>query len=110
MRRREFIAFLGGAAAWPLAVLGQQRPVVGYLSPRTQGEETRFLDAFHSGLRQTGFADGGNISVEYRWGNSNNARLPELAADLVRRNVAVIVTSGLPATRAAKAATDTIPR
>jgi putative tryptophan/tyrosine transport system substrate-binding protein len=109
MKRREFLTLLGGAAAWPLTALGQQRPVVGYLSPRTQGEETRFLDAFHSGLRQTGFADGGNISVEYRWGNSNNARLPELAADLVRRNVAVIVTSGLPATRAAKAATDTIP-
>jgi putative ABC transport system substrate-binding protein len=109
MRRREFITLLGGAAAWPLAARAQQRPVVGYLNPRRQGEEIRILEDFRDGLRETGFIEGANVAIEYRWANNDNARLPDLAADLVRRNVAVIVTTGLPATRAAKAATGTIP-
>ena len=109
MRRREFITLVGGAAAWPLAARAQQRPVVGYLSPRTQGEGSRNLADFRDGLRETGFAEGVNLTVEYRWANGDNARLPELAADLVRRKVVVMVTAALPATRAAKAATQTIP-
>jgi putative ABC transport system substrate-binding protein len=110
MNRREFIAALGGsAAAWPLAARAQQRPVVGYLSSRRQGEAIRELADFRDGLRETGFAEGVNLTVEYRWANSDNARLPDLAADLMRRNVAVIVTTATPATRAAKAATQTIP-
>ena len=116
MRRRGFIAGLaafGAAVAspvlWPYAALAQQRPVVGYLSPG-QGElEDPILKAFRDGLKQTGLVEGGNLTIEYRWANGDNARLPDLAADLVRRKVVVIVTSGLPATRAAKAATDTIP-
>jgi putative ABC transport system substrate-binding protein len=110
MRRREFIAGLGGAAAaWPLAARAQQRPVVGYVNPRTPSEQIQQLKDFHDGLKQTGFVEGGNVTIEYRWANGDNARLPELVADLVRRKVAVIVTSGLPAARAAKAATGTIP-
>jgi putative ABC transport system substrate-binding protein len=109
LRRREFITLLGGTAAWPLAARAQQRPVVGYLNPRRQGEENRILEDFRDGLRETGFIEGANVAIEYRWANNDNARLPDLAADLVRRNVAVIVTTGLPATRAAKAATGTIP-
>jgi putative ABC transport system substrate-binding protein len=110
MRRREFIAGLGGAVAWPLAALAQQPiPVVGYLNPRTQGEDSQSLNNFRDGLKQTGFVEGGNLTIEYRWANSDNSRLPDLATDLVRRKVAVIVTYGVPATRAAKAATETIP-
>ena len=110
MRRREFITLLGGAAVtWPLAARAQQRPVVGYLNPRRQGEENRILEDFRDGLRETGFIEGANVAIEYRWANNDNARLPDLAADLVRHNVAVIVTTGLPATRAVKAATETIP-
>jgi putative ABC transport system substrate-binding protein len=109
MDRRTFITLLGGTAAWPIAARGQQRPVVGYLSPRAQGEEIQFLKRFRDGLRETGFVEGENLAIEYRWANGDNTGLPELAADLVRRKVAVIVTAGLPATRAAKAATGTIP-
>ena len=109
IQRREFIAGLGGAAAWPLAARAQQRPVVGHLISRTQGEAIREVADFRDGLRETGFAEGVNLTVEYRWANSDNARLPDLVADLIRRNVAVIVTTAVPATRAAKAATQTIP-
>jgi len=114
MRRRGFIAGLaafGAAGAspvlWSHAALAQLRPVVGYLSPRSQGEAFLLKD-FRDGLKQTGFVEGGNLLIEYRWANGDNARLPDLAADLVRRKVAVIVTTGLQATRAAKAATDSI--
>jgi putative ABC transport system substrate-binding protein len=107
--RREFIAGVGSAAAWPLAARAQQRPVVGYLSPDTQDQAIRRLEDFRRGLRETGFIEGANLTIEYRWANSNNDRLPDLAADLMRRNVAVIVTTGTPATQAAKAATETIP-
>jgi putative ABC transport system substrate-binding protein len=107
--RRDFITLLGGVAAWPLAARAQQRPVVGYLNSRTQREAIREVADFRDGLRETGFAEGVNLTVEYRWANNDNARLPDLAADLMRRNVAVCVTISTPATRAAKAATQTIP-
>jgi putative ABC transport system substrate-binding protein len=109
IRRREFIAGLG-AAAWPIAAHAQpQRPMIGHLSPRTQSEDAQFVERLLAGLRQTGFVEGSNLTVEYRWANDDSARLPSMAADLVRRNVAVIVASGIPAAKAAKAATDTTP-
>ena len=112
MRRREFIAGLGGAAAaWPLAVLGQQAPmpVVGFLNSRAPGSDPHFLAAFHQGLREAGFVEGRNVAIEYRWAEGQNNRLPELATDLVRREVTVIATGGVPGARSAKAATTTIP-
>jgi putative ABC transport system substrate-binding protein len=111
MQRREFMTLLGGATvSWPLAARAQQGPVVGYLSGRTQSEEATFTEAFRDGLKQTGFVEGANLAVEYRWANNDNGRLPALAADLVRRKVTVIaMTGGIPGARAAKAATDTIP-
>jgi putative tryptophan/tyrosine transport system substrate-binding protein len=108
IKRRQFIIGLGGAAAWPLAAHAQQRPAVGYVHAGTPSEAIQRLKDFHDGLKQTGFVEGGNLTIEYRWANGDNARLPELVADLVRRKVAVIVTSGLPG-GAAKAATGTIP-
>ena len=118
MRRRGFIAGLAAFSAagaspvlWPRAALAQQRRVVGYLSPLSQDEEIKIqlLKNFRDGLKQAGFVEGGNLLIEYRWASDDDARLPDLAADLVRRKVAVIVTIGLQATRAAKAATDSIP-
>jgi putative ABC transport system substrate-binding protein len=108
IQRREFISLLGGAATWPLAARAQQRPVVGYLTPRTQNEDVSLKD-FRDGLKQTGFIEGDNVTIEYRFANGDNARLPALAADLVRRKVAVIATFALTGARAAKAATDSIP-
>src|SRR5262249_42034943 len=78
IRRRNFITLLGGAAAWPLAASAQQRPVVGHLISRTQGEAIREVADFRDGLRETGFAEG--VTVEYRWANGENARLPDLVA------------------------------
>jgi putative tryptophan/tyrosine transport system substrate-binding protein len=110
MRRREFIAGLGGAAAWPVVAWAQpQRPVIGHLSASTQGHDSQSVERFLEGLRQTGFVEGSNVTIEYRWANDDGARLPSLATDLVRRNVAAIVATGIPAAKAAKAATDTIP-
>jgi putative tryptophan/tyrosine transport system substrate-binding protein len=115
MRRREFIAGLAAfcaAGASPVlrarVALAQRWPVVGYLSPRRQGGEIRQFENLRDGLKQMGFVEGGNLSIERRWANDDNARLPDLAADLVGRKVAVIITRGLQATRAAKAATDSI--
>jgi putative ABC transport system substrate-binding protein len=112
MKRREFITLLAGAgAAWPLAARAQQpaMPVIGFLdvrSPEALGERLR---GFRQGLQQTGYVEGENVAIEYRWAENQTDRLPALAADLVRRRVAVIVTAAPPPAFAAKAATTTIP-
>jgi putative ABC transport system substrate-binding protein len=112
MRRREFIACLGGAAAaWPLAVRAQQpMPVIGYFSARSPVTDGAMLAAFRQGLNDTGFVEGRNVAMEFRWAEGRADRLLELAHDLVRRRVAVIITTGGESTaRAVKAATSTIP-
>ena len=108
-KRREFITLLGGtAAAWPLAARAQQpaMPVVGFLSSAVDGDR---VDGFRRGLAETGFSEGRNIAIAYRWAEGRYDRLPTLAAELVRHPVAVLVASGITATRAAQASTSTIP-
>jgi putative tryptophan/tyrosine transport system substrate-binding protein len=111
MRRREFIALLGGTAAWPLAARAQQptMPIVGFLSPRWPEEFTRLGGAFRKGLTETGYIEGQNVMVEYHWLDGKYDRLPSLVTDFVRRRVAVIATPFTPGALAAKAATTTIP-
>jgi putative tryptophan/tyrosine transport system substrate-binding protein len=110
--RREFITLLGGAAAWPVAAAAQQpaMPEIGYLNASSPTINPEFLVAFHKGLAENGYVDGQNLKIEYRWARDEYHRLPELAADLVRRQVAAIVSTGGPAAAiAAKAATTTTP-
>jgi putative ABC transport system substrate-binding protein len=111
MRRREFIAGLGSAAAWPLAARAQQPalPVVGFLDLRSPRPDARDVSAFREGLAAAGFVEGRTVAIEYRWANNVGARLAPLAAELVQRRVAVIVALGGPPVLAAKAATSTIP-
>jgi putative ABC transport system substrate-binding protein len=112
MRRRDFIKVLGGGAvAWSLAARAQRAavPVIGYLAAGNSNSEARLHDAFIKGLAKIGYEDGKNARIEYRWAENQYERLPTMAADLVRQDVAVIAAMTTPAVRAAKAATGTIP-
>src|SRR5258708_5382796 len=112
MRRRDFITFIGGPAAWPLAARAQspgQGWRIGILETRSIAANARNLDAFRQGLRELGYVEGRNLIIEYRSADGRAERFPELAAELLRLNVDVLVTRGTPAVLAAKQATTTTP-
>jgi ABC-type uncharacterized transport system substrate-binding protein len=111
MRRREFIALLGGAAAWPVAARAQQQvlPVIGVLDPRSPDAVVDRLRALRQGLKGTGYVEGENVAIVYRWAENQIDRLPALASELVQRRVSLIVAVAPAAVLAAKAATTTIP-
>jgi putative ABC transport system substrate-binding protein len=112
MRRREFIYLLGGAAAWPFAAHAQQKvgPTIGLLGCTSADESTRVLDALRAGLKESGFVEGQNVRIEYRWAHGRHGRLPALAKDLVNhQSVVIVTTGGEPSALAAKAATSKIP-
>ena len=112
MRRREFIAGIGGAVVWPLAARAQQAtmPVIGFLHSASPEAYVSQLSIFRQRLKEAGFIEGQNVAIEYRWAEDQIARLPALTAELVHRQVSVIVAGGSPAAAlAARSATTTIP-